>query len=331
MRNAEQFVLSPETRKLFEELPRRLYGARYGAEHAPDGVPFFVVRDKSGKVLARAATWTNPDVAYLGETPGLVGSFESIDDIECAAAVLGAAETRLRAEGRRRVVGPMNGTTWAPYRLALPEGAPCLFPLEPRNPSYYCALWEALGYHVIANYTSSCFPLTLDSFPRLGRAEDILSAHGVEIHDFRPDSLDEDLAAIYDIATVSFRNNFLYTPVTRAAFLAQYRPFAAQLRPRDLSIARRADGSPVGFVFGFPNPYDSGGTEYVIKTAAVVPEHARRGLGGLLVERMAKMAQDDGFELAYHALMHEDNISCKLGSRANARVCRRYRLYAKDL
>ena len=331
MGNAEPFILSAETRGLFEELPRRLYGARYGAEHAPDGVPFFVVRDKSGNVLARAATWTNPDVAYLGETPGLVGSFESVDDIECAAAVLGAAETRLRAEGRRRVVGPMNGTTWAPYRLALPEGAPCLFPLEPRNPAYYCAMWEALGYNVIANYTSSCFPLTPDSFPRLGRAEDILSAHGVIIHDFRPDRLDLDLAAIYDIATVSFRNNFLYTPVTRAAFLAQYRPFAARLRPRDLSIARNADGKPVGFAFGFPNAYAPIGTEYVIKTAAVLPEHAGRGLGGLLVDRLARMAYDDGFESAYHALMHESNISCNLGRHAQAKVCRRYRLYAKDL
>lgn len=331
MRNAEPFILSSGTRGLFEELPRRLYGVRYGTERAPDGLPFFVVRDASGAVLARAAVWTNPDVKYLGETPGLVGSFESVDDAECAAAVLGAVEARLRADGFRRVVGPMNGTTWAPYRLALPEGAPCFFPLEPRNPAYYCAQWEALGYRVIANYTSSSFPLGPDSFPRLEKATRILAARGVTVSDFRPDHLEEELNAIYDISVVSFRRNFIYAPVTREEFLAQYSPIVGRLGPHDAAIARRADGTPVGFVFGFPNPYAPAGTEYVLKTIAVLPDSDCRGLGGLLVERMTKAAYEDGFKLAYHALMHEDNISSNIGNHAHAKVCRRYRLYAKEL
>ena len=331
MRNAELHVLSPETRDLFEELPRRLYGPLYRGERASDGLPFFVVCDSAGSVLARAAVWTNRDVAYQGETPGLIGSFECIDDAKCAAAVLEAAEARIRSEGYARVVGPMNGTAWAPYRLALPEGAPCRFPLEPMNPAYYCALWEALGYRVIANYTSSCFALGPDSFPRVEKATRILAARGVSVYDFRPDRLEEELNAIYDVSVVSFRNNFVYAPVTREAFLDQYRPLVGRLRPHDAAIARRADGTPVGFVFGFPNVFAAAGTEYVIKTIAVLPDSDCRGLGGLLVERMAKTAYEDGFKLAYHALMHEDNVSSNIGNHAHAEVCRRYRLYAKEL
>ena len=331
MKNAECHTLSPETRGLFEELPRRLYGQRYDLERAPDGLPFFIVRGASGAVLARAAVWTNPDVRYLGETPGLIGSFECIDDAECAAAVLGACEERIRADGYGRVVGPMNGTTWAPYRLALPEGAPCRFPLEPRNPAYYCALWESLVYRVIANYTSSSFPLGPDSFPRLEKAKRIMSARGITASDFRPDRLDDELNAIFDVSVVSFRNNYLYAPITREEFFAQYRPIVSRLRPHDAVIGRRADGTPVGFVFGFPNPYAPAGTEYVLKTIAVLPYSDCRGLGGLLVDWMTKSAYEDGFRLAYHALMHEDNISSNMGNHAHARVCRRYRLYAKDL
>ena len=331
MKNAEAFVLSAETRPLFEDLPRRLYGPRYRGERAPEGLPFFVVRDPDGSVLARAAVWTNPAVTYDGATPGLVGSFESIDDLACARAVLEAAEARIRADGYRRAVGPMNGTTWAPYRLALPEGAPCRFPLEPMNPPYYCALWEALGYRVIANYTSSSFPLTPDSFPRVEKATRILAKRGVTVYDFRPDRLEEELNAIYDVSVVSFRHNFVYAPITREEFLAQYRPFVGRLRPHDAAIARRADGTPVGFVFGFPNPYAAPGAEYVIKTIAVLPDADCRGLGGLLVERMAQTAYEDGFKLAYHALMHEDNVSSNIGNHAHAAVCRRYRLYAKEL
>ena len=316
MRNAEQFILSPETRSLFEELPRRLYGSLYSGERAPDGLPFFAVRGEGGEVLSRAAIWTNPDVVYRGETPGLIGSFECVDDAACAASVLGAAEASIRAAGFRRVVGPMNGTTWAPYRLALPEGAPCRFPLEPMNPAYYCGLWEALGYEVIANYTSSCFPIGPDSFCRLEKATRIMEKRGITIYDFRPDRLEDDLNAIYDVSVVSFRNNFVYAPITREAFFAQYRPIVSRLRPHDAAIARRADGTPIGFVF---------------KTIAVLPDSDCRGLGGILVERRAKAAYEDGFKFAYHALMHEDNISSNIGNHAHAEVCRRYRLYAKEL
>ena len=331
MRNVEQIVLSPATRTIFEELPRRLYGSLYGGERAPDGLPFFIVRDGGGEVLARAAIWTNPEVFYRGETPGLIGSFECVDDLSCAESVLKAAEASIRAAGFQRVVGPMNGTTWAPYRLALPEGAPCRFPLEPMNPAYYCGLWEALGYEVIVNYISSCFPIGPDSFSRLEKAERIMAKRGITIYDFRPDCLEDDLNAIYDVSVVSFRNNFVYAPITREAFFAQYRPIVSRLRPHDASIARRADGTPVGFVFGFPNPYASSGEEYVFKTIAVLPDSDCRGLGGLLVERMAKATYDDGFKFAYHALMHEDNISSNIGNHAHAEVCRRYRLYAKEL
>ncbi len=199
------------------------------------------------------------------------------------------------------------------------------------NPAYYCGLWEALGYEVIANYTSSCFPLGPDSFPRVEKATRILEKRGVTVYDFRPDRLEEELNAIYDVSVVSFRHNFVYAPITRAAFLAQYLPLVGRLRPHDAAIARRADGTPVGFVFGFPNAYAPAGEEYVIKTIAVLPDSDCRGLGGLLVERMAKMAYEDGFKLAYHALMHEDNISSNIGNHAHAEVCRRYRLYAKEL
>jgi hypothetical protein len=225
----------------------------------------------------------------------------------------------------------MNGTTWAPYRLALPEGAPCRFPLEPRNQAYYCALWESLGYRIIANYTSSGFPLGSDSFPRLEKAKRIMSARGITASDFRPDRLDDELNAIFDVSVVSFRNNYLYAPITREEFFAQYRPIVSRLRPHDAVIGRRADGTPVGFVFGFPNPYAPAGTEYVLKTIAVLPYSDCRGLGGLLVDWMTKSAYEDGFKLAYHALMHEDNISSNMGNHAHAQVCRRYRLYEKDL
>ena len=329
-KNIEELSLAPATRGIFEELPCRLYGSRYRGEEAPDGLPFFVVRGNDGAVLARAAVWTNPALNYRGAVPGLVGSFESENDAASAATVLRAAEEYIRARGHQRVIGPMDGSTWGRYRLALPEGAPCLFPLEPMNPPWYWELWEKCGYETLAEYVTKSFPLSEDSFARLEKAERIFARRAITVSDWRPDRVREELDDIFAVSLVSFKNNFLYVPADRGAFLSHYLPLAAKMRPHDAAIARRADGTPVGFVFGFPNPYAAEGAEYVSKTVAVLPDADCRGLGALLAERMAKKAFEDGFRVMYHALMHVDNVSTLIGNHAGAKVCRRYRLYTKE-
>ena len=332
--NIEAFRLSGKTRELFEELPRRLYGPLYRSEEAPDGLPFFLCRGGDGAVLARAAAWANPLLFWQGRNPGLIGSFECArNDAALAGAVLAAAEGHLRCEGHDLAIGPLNGSTWNAYRIAEAEGAPCLFPLEPCNSAFYGALWDACGYSTLANYTSSRFDLSEASFPRLAAATGDLEKRGIFVRDFRPDQAADDLDAICDVARASFGGNFLYPPLSREEFLRRYRPFIQALRPHDAAIARRADGTPVGFVFGFPNHYAPEGAEYVVKTVAVLPapDCRRCGLGRLLVERLARNAFNDGFRTAYHALMHEGNFSVRFGRHVGSSVCRRYRLFIKNL
>ncbi len=331
MKNAEAHLLGPGNRAFFENLPRRLYGPRYQPEQAPDGLPFFIVRNAVGRVVARSAVWTNPELVHNGSVPGLIGSFESENDLAAATAVLMAAEGAIRAHGAERIIGPMNGSTWAAYRVALSENEPCLFPLEPMNPGYYARLWEACGYVKLADYSSSSFPLSPHLFAGLDRTAAALRARGVTVADFRPAAAEEDLSTIYSLSLSGFNRNFVYAPFPRARFLEKYLPIASRMRAHDAAIARAATGEPLGFVFGFPNSFAPAGTEYVIKSAAVLPAARGWGLGGYLVKRMASLACADGFRLAYHALMHEANISNFFGRSVEAQTCRRYRLYVKEL
>lgn len=331
MEGVERHLYGASSRALYAELPRRLYGDRYPGESAPEGLVFFVVRGSGGAVRARAAVWTNPELVHEGTVPGLIGSFESEDDLAAARTVLAAAEAEIAAAGIRRVIGPLNGTTWAAYRIALAENAPCLFPLEPMNPPYYAALWEACGYGKLADYSSSSFPLEPGLFADLGEEAERLKSRGIAVADFRPESAAEDLEAIYSLSLEGFSRNFVYAPFPRADFLAKYQPIAARMRPHDAAIARDASGRAVAFAFGFPNAYAAPGEEYVIKSAAVLDGMRGLGLGGHLVRRLAANACADGFRIAYHALMHEANVSNHFGRRVCARTCRRYRLYVKDL
>ena len=70
-------------------------------------------------------------------------------------------------------------------------------------------------------------------------------------------------------------------------------------------------------------------SELVVKTLAVRPDPALRGLGAWLVEDLHKRAADRGFRTVYHALMREDNDSANITARV-ARVVRRYRLYVRN-
>ena len=70
---------------------------------------------------------------------GMVGHYEAREPA-AGAALLRHACSLLIERGAARVLGPMNGSTWARYRLALPRTPeedrfqPDGFPGEPRNP-----------------------------------------------------------------------------------------------------------------------------------------------------------------------------------------------------
>jgi len=132
---------------------------------------------------------------------------------------------------------------------------------------------------------------------------------------------------------LSFRNNFLYTPIGEVEFLAQYAPIRPYLRPELVLLAQRA-GELVGYIFAIPDLCQAqrGRTvdTAIIKTLAVHPDHSGLGLGGLLLARCQQAARAGGFMRAIHALFHETNRSGRI-SRHTARVIRRYTLFARQL
>lgn len=83
---------------------------------------------------------------YQGGSDGMFGFFETIDDREVAAALLGAAEEWLRSRGRTRMLGPMDFTTNDELGILIEgfEIRPMI--LQPWHPPYYRELLDELGY-----------------------------------------------------------------------------------------------------------------------------------------------------------------------------------------
>ena len=146
-------------------------------------------------------------------------------------------------------------------------------------------------------------------------------------------AFEDELRSIYDLVARSFCRNFLYSPIDRVEFVAQYMPIREHIEPRLVLVAEQGS-VPVGFVFAIPDLAQAQRGEsvdsIVVKTLAVEPELGGIGLGSLLVSRCQAAARALGYRRAIHALMFEDNRSLKISAHY-AQVMRRYTLFSKEI
>jgi len=155
----------------------------------------------------------------------------------------------------------------------------------------------------------------------------------VQIRPIDAARMEEELRRIYALSLVSFRHNFLYTPIAEAEFLTQYRQILPFLRP-ELALLAERGGERVGFLFALPDllqtrrgqPCDT----VILKTVAVLPGRDTAGLGNLLGARCHAVAHALSYRRAIHALMHDSNNSRNVSGHY-AQPMRRYTLFAKPL
>lgn len=288
--------------------------------------------DAHGAPRARCSLWWQRVPVYPAHRLGVVGHFAALDE-DAACALLQHACTQLAALGCTIAIGPMDGNTWRRYRFVSERGTEPAFFLEPDNPEAYPGYFRAAGFAPLAHYFSA---LNLDlsqEDSRIGCAAQRLQAQGVSLRTLEIEHFSRELEHIYEVSLASFPQNFLYTPIAREEFLAQYQKVQPYLDPR-LTLLAYAQGQPVGFVFGLPDMTQklrgANIDTMIVKTVAVRPKRASAGLGALLVARVQEAARDLGFKRAIHALMHDANRSANISGHY-AELMRGYTLYSRAL
>jgi ribosomal protein S18 acetylase RimI-like enzyme len=283
--------------------------------------------------LARATVATAEDVQGAAGITGIVGHYEAVDG-RAGVDVLRRACTVLAAAGAARVLGPMNGSTWGRYRLALPpeEGGTGEPPFagEPWNPPDYPQHWERAGFTVAATYLSAVARDLATPHPRRAALEKGVAAAGVAVRPLDPAGFDEAMHEIFELSARAFAGNLFYAPISAREFRAMYEPLRPLLDPELVRLAHARDGSLAGFVLAYPDfltkaPGAPGG-RLVLKTLATAEGARGIGLGSLLTDEVRRLAHERGFDCVIHALMHEENDSTRI-SRHTAEVFRRYALY----
>ena len=282
--------------------------------------------------VARLATYVRRDlVGAAGET-GLVGHYAATDS-DAGVALLRDATRRLLAARAERVLGPMNGSTWGRYRLAIAEpsdeASALPFLGEPVNPPGYPAHFVRAGFREAARYESRITSDIAAANPRAAAAEETARARGITIAPIDLARFEDELRDLHGFSVRAFAGNLYYSPIGAEEFAAMYRPMRAMLDPALVLLARDADASLIGYAFAYADPLslESGRPHrLIIKTLAVDPAWRSIGLGSLLVERLHVTARAAGLSVVLHALMHVANDSIKISAHT-ARLFRRYVLY----
>ena len=300
------------------------------SRQAPDAT--VVLWDRDSQIVARASLWWR-------RTPrdgvGVIGHYGA-RDTDAAREILHAAAARLAETGCTHAIGPMDGSTWERYRLALPGSAAAPFLLEPVQPAEWPAHWEAAGFEIIGRYRSDRARLEVLEARDPVAVTARLAEQGVTITTFADHQPAEVIDAIHSISMAAFADAPWFTPIDVATLRAQYAPAVPLADPAFVQLAWH-DGAPAAFVFAVPDLLESRRTgqppsALVLKTVAVRPGvRALAGLGGLLLARVAANARARGMRDGIHALMRDDNVKVRSFGAGEATTIRQYALFGRAL
>ena len=180
---------------------------------------------RNERPVARSSWCVTPELHGVEGETGLIGHFEA-HDAGSAQVVVAEACAVLAAHGVRRVLGPMNGSTWGRYRLALPgEGAVASespsFLGEPVNPVEYPEWFEAAAFEVVARYESR-----VDESPHEPAADarelaERVARAGIRVRTLDPTCFSAESRVLHELSLAAFADNLYYTPIAWEEFRAQ--------------------------------------------------------------------------------------------------------------
>ncbi|MFA7440734.1 MAG: N-acetyltransferase [Sphingomonadaceae bacterium] len=219
-------------------------------EHA--GAAFFVAR-RNGQTVGRISAQIDRLVQERHPGLGQWGMFETIDDDEVAAELIGIAEAWLRGQGMTRAQGPMSLSIWdEPGLLVSGFDTPPSIMMGHHRPWYERHILAA-GYAGVKDLHS--WELRVDG-PFPDRVNRIVAAgeknRRIHVRQVNKNRFESEAAIILGILNEAWSENWGFVPLTDA----EVAHFGKKLKPMIFSeLVRIAeyDGEPVAFMLTVPD------------------------------------------------------------------------------
>ena len=195
---------------------------------------------------------------YQGGSDAMFGFFETENDPEVAAALLGAASEWARGKGRGRLLGPMDFTTNDEIGILI-EGydrRPMI--LEPWHPPHYRELVEAEGFGKAMDV--QMWELQFgdlkegESFdPSIhAAAEKALHDEGIVIRNMRKRDMAGEVRRFMDVYNEAWGDNWGFVPITDAEVEFQAKNLK-QVIDEDWTYMAEKDGEVIGAALTLPD------------------------------------------------------------------------------
>ncbi|MEE3330030.1 MAG: N-acetyltransferase [Myxococcota bacterium] len=182
-------------------------------------VAYFIATRDGRDVGTIAATI---DAVYQQEEPGTAffGFFEFVNDVEVAAALLGAAREWLADQGMHKLLGPFNFNTNHEFGLLVDGFDSDPLVANPHNSAYYPEIYEALGLRPAMDWYAYNVDATHERFDKMLRVAERLMSRHPEIH-IRPLNLsdfDEEVERVRAIYVDAWEQNWGHVRVSDEEF-----------------------------------------------------------------------------------------------------------------
>lgn len=214
----------------------------------------FIALDAARPIGRIVAAVNHRLIEKEGQTVGLFGFFECVDDFNVAQALFDAACDWLRQQGMTRVRGPIDLSTHNSCLLLVDGFDSPPMVMMPYNPAYYPAFVERAGWQKAKDAYAYNFRLDRPLPSEFEKAYRIACKSGVT---FRPlhikgEAFEQDCRSIYQLFTKAFAGNWSSTPRTEAEFLEEARSLQDLVDPDVFPIAEY-NGEMIGFFMGLPD------------------------------------------------------------------------------
>jgi hypothetical protein len=195
---------------------------------------------------------------YQGGSDAMFGFFETANDPEVAAALLGAATGWARGKGRSRILGPMDFTTNDEIGILIEgyERRPMI--LEPWHPPHYRELIEAEGFGKAMDV--QMWELQFGDLKEGERfdpsiheaAEKGLREEGIAIRNMRKREMADEVRRFMDVYNEAWGDNWGFVPITDAEVEFQAKNLK-QVIAENWAFMAEKDGEVVGAALTLPD------------------------------------------------------------------------------
>ena len=281
--------------------------------------------------------------------------FETTDDREVSAALLGAVETWAREKGMERLVGPMGFTTFERQGILVKgfDEMPTIAGVH--NPAYYPEHLEALGYSKEIDYVE--FELKVpDNIPeKIIRIRDVvMERYGLKI--LRAKTIREMLPyadPVFRVINEAYRPLYGFAELTEKQIAFFVRKYFSFLKPDFTTAVLDKNDNVIGFQISMPSlsraMQKAGGRLYPFgwyylmramkkpkkidaMLVGVHPDYQSKGINSVFMVDLTSAAIRNGVKYAESNNELEENLKVQsIWRHFESRQHRRSRIYGKSL